>query len=197
MEDVIVLHLKTQKGFNDIPVRNNVWDMLLSTCVTYSYNRNEYKLWTHLNQKNLISYLNGNKLVGFNHIRFDLRVLLGKEIEILDDFSVKCDNFSCINSDIFVNIQKALCQVDTFSKLNACLHKSPIEKSVYSLTSIAQATLHTKIDKSKNAQELYRNKMLLELLELNLKDVRIIKQLYEFILKWRYIVNGNYDILAL
>ena len=52
--DIIVFDIETQKGFNDIPIRNNVWDLLMSTCVTYSYNKDEYKFWTYLKKDDLL-----------------------------------------------------------------------------------------------------------------------------------------------
>ena len=91
--DTIVFDLETQKSFNDIPNRNNVWDMLMSTCVTYSYNEDSYKFWTYLKKDDLLAYLNGNTLIGFNSINFDLKVLLGENMHVMDDYySVICED---------------------------------------------------------------------------------------------------------
>lgn len=197
--DTIVFDIETQKGFNDIPNRDEVWDMLLASCVTYSYNNDEYKFWTYLKKDDLLSYLNNNYLVGFNSISFDLRVLLGKNMKINDDFSVECNNFKCDNYDIYMIIQKAISAKNTYNEVIDFMRKSPtIQRGLYSLNALSIATLGNTIKKNGSggfAPELYKTKKLLELLEYNLQDVRVTKKLYDFMRKFRYVINGNYDIV--
>lgn len=202
--DTIVFDIETQKTFNDIPNRSNVWDMLLASCVTYSYQHDEYKFWTYLKKDDLLSYLNGNTLVGFNSINFDLKVLLGENTVVTEDyFSVICKdkNFECENQDIYLKIYRALSGKSRYSEVMDFMRKNPsVQKGVYSLNSIAIATLGNTIRKNGKggfAPELYKTKKLLELLQYNLQDVRVTKKVYEFINEYGYIVNGNYDIVKL
>lgn len=200
--DTIVFDLETQKSFNDIPNRNNVWDMLMSTCVTYSYNEDSYKFWTYLKKDDLLAYLNGNTLIGFNSINFDLRVLLGENMNVMDDYySVICEDkkFRCENEDIYLNIYKALSGKTRYSEVMDFMRRNPNnQRGIYSLNSIAIATLGNTIKKNGTgafAPELYKTKKLLELLQYNLQDVRVTKKLWQFIKQFGYIINGNFDIV--
>lgn len=200
--DTIVFDIETQKSFNDIPNRNNVWDLLMSTCVTYSYNEDSYKFWTYLKKDDLLAYLNGNTLIGFNSINFDLKVLLGKDMVVTEDYlSVICEdkNFKCENQDIYLKIYQALSGKYRYSEVMDFMKRNPNnQRGLYSLNSIAIATLGNTIKKNGSggfAPELYKTKKLLELLQYNLQDVRVTKKLWQFIKQFGYIINGNFDIV--
>lgn len=202
----IVFDIETQKGFNEIPNKSNVWDMLLASCVTYCYEEDEYKFWSYTKKDDLLAYLNGNKLIGFNSINFDMRCLLGPDVTINDDFTVesKSRNFKCYNVDIYLKIQQALANTGkpvTYRELMEFMKKTQhTHRGLYSLNTLAVATLGNTIKKNGKgelAPELLKQKRIIELYQYNLQDVRVTKKLYEFIKKFGYVVNGNYDIVKL
>jgi len=45
--------------------------------------------------------------------------------------------------------------------------------------------------------ELFKTSRLLELVQCNLEKLRYIKALYEFLIKFKYLINGDYDILKI
>ena len=67
----IVLDCGTQKGFNEIKDGKRTWDLLMSTAVTFDYDDNQYRFWTYLNKNDLLEYLNGNYIIGYNSITFE------------------------------------------------------------------------------------------------------------------------------
>lgn len=197
----IVFDCETQKLFNEVADRSKTWLLKMSTCVTYCYEEDQYKFWTYTNQNDLLSYLNGNLIIGFNSITFDCPLILGETCKIDAEGNVSNGKYSWSNYDIYIEIKKRLTRTvgksikETFEimKKNFSLH----EKGVYKLDSVAIATLG---DRGKNgngceAVELFKQKKILELLQYNLQDVRITKQLYDFIKKHKYVINGNFDII--
>jgi len=198
--DKIVLDIETQKMFNEISDGTKPWLLKMSVAVTYSYNNDEYKFWTYTNQDELLQYLNGNVVIGFNSINFDSPVLLGENHKLDENGNSSNGKYSWTNYDIFIEIKKRLYRTvnkpiqETFSamKKNFNIH----EKGVYKLDSIAIATLGKgKNGSGGNAVELFRQKKIIELFEYNLQDVRVTKQLYDFLKTYKYIINGNFDII--
>lgn len=198
----IVFDIETQKLFSEIKNKNNIWDLLMSTCVTYCFEDDEYKFWTYLTKDSLLEYLNGNMLIGFNSINFDLRVLLGPDTVIHDDFTVSSQskNFKCSNYDIYLNVHRAISNSSTYSSVIEFMKKNRQAPGLYSLDGIAISTLGNSIKKNGKgelAPDLFKAKKVVELFQYNLQDVRVTKKVYEFILRYKYVVNGNYDIIKL
>ena len=58
------------------------------------------------------------------------------------------------------------------------------------------ATLnHTKNGEGADAPMLFQQGRIVELFQYNLQDVRITKELFNFIQKYKYLVTGSYDII--
>lgn len=201
MNKHIVFDCETQKLFSEVTDGSKPWLLKMSTCVTYCYEDDKYKFWTYLTQNNLLSYLNGNVVIGFNSITFDCPLILGETCKIDASGNVSNEKYSWSNYDIYIEIKKRLTRTvgksvkETLEimRKNFSLH----ERGVYTLDSIAIATLG---DRGRNvsgceAVELFKQKKILELLQYNLQNVRIIKQLYDFIKEYKYAINGNFDII--
>jgi len=196
----IVYDCESQKLFEEIPDRNKIWDLLLSVAVTYCYEDDDYKFWTYNTQKDLIQYLNGNNVIGFNSIRFDNIFLLGEDCVHNEDGSCSSikHNATWKNYDIYFEIVKRIFNAagKPYSEAIVEVDKFRPPKGIYNLDSIAQATLNKK--KSGTgcmAVEYFRTKRILELVQYCQQDVRVTKQLYEFIKKNGYVVTGSYDII--
>lgn len=200
--DRIVFDCETQKLFSEIKDRTKVWDLKLSTAVTYSYKEDLYRFWTYSAQNDLIKYLSGNFVIGFNSITFDSPLLLGEKCVTSVTGQTSSDGVhSWTNFDILFECKKhlyALPKDASIAQVNEEQRKnfSVSQRGVYSLDSICTATLnHKKNGHGENAVDLFRSKRIKDLLEYNLQDVRLTKQLYDFIKKHGYLVNGAYDII--
>lgn len=201
MSKHIVFDCETQKLFSEIADGTKPWLLKMSTCVTYCYEEDQYKFWTYTNQNDLLEYLNGNIVIGFNSITFDCPLLLGENHKIDANGNSSNGKYSWSNYDIYIEIKKRLTRTvgksikETFEimKKNFSLH----EKGIYKLDSVAIATLGGKCKNGNGleAVELFKQKKIMELIQYNLQDVRITKQLYDFIKKFGYAINGNFDII--
>lgn len=196
----IVYDCESQKLFSDLEDKSKIWDLLLSTAVTYCYETDDYKFWTYNTQSELIQYLNGNQVIGFNSLRFDNHFLLGEDYSIEDDGLCRSAKLGVAwkNYDIYVEIIKVLLNIQKkpMTEVMVEVDKFRPQKGVYNLDGLAQATLnHKKSADGIQAVEFFRTKRILELIQYNQQDVRVTKQLYEFIRKNGYIINGNYDVI--
>jgi len=200
MADKIIFDCETQKLFSEIKDRSKIWDLKLSTAVTYSYKEDLYKFWTYNTQTDLLEYLNGNVVIGFNSITFDSPLLMGETHKLDDKGNSSNSKYSWTNFDILHECKKHLYAVPenaTIKEVFDIFRKNfTTGKGVYSLDGISTATLnHKKNGHGEDAVELFKTKRILELVQYNLQDVRLTKQLYDFIKKFGYLVTGSYDIV--
>lgn len=196
----IVLDCETQKKFSDILDGRRTWDLLLSTAVTYCFDDDEYRFWTVLNKNNLMEYLNGNYIIGYNSLTFDCPLLMGETHQYDENGNSSNSKYAWQNYDIYIEIKKRLLKTkdkpikETFEALKKSFKLS--DRGVYTLKSVAIATLNRLNYKDYgDSTELFKQKKILDLVESNLQNTRIVKQLYQFVQKYRYIINGNYDII--
>lgn len=199
----IVFDAETQKLFSDLKDRSKIWDLKLSVATTYEYELDFYKFWTVNQQTELLEYLNGNIVIGFNSIGFDNPLIMGETHKLDEKGNSSNGKYSWINYDLLIEIKKKLYAIPDGTAIQEVFNIfrknfSPADKGVYKLESIAKATLnHGKNGDGGNAVELFRSKKILELVNYNLQDVRITKQLYDFIKTYKYCLNGNYDVIAM
>lgn len=196
----IVLDCGTQKGFNEIKDGKRTWDLLMSTAVTFDYDDNQYRFWTYLNKNDLLEYLNGNYIIGYNSITFDCPLLLGEKHKIDENGNFSNDKYQWTNFDLFIEIKKRLFKTvnqpisKTFEAMKK--HFNIAEKGVYTLSSVSIATLgNIKNLMKDDSIELFKQKKIIELIQYNLQQTRMIKELYEFLKRQKYIINGNFDII--
>ncbi|MEM4260771.1 MAG: hypothetical protein QXG00_06035 [Candidatus Woesearchaeota archaeon] len=202
-KDIIVTDVETQKLPDEVEGGwKNIEGMGISSCVTYSYNKNVYKFWgsTTTEHKNLLEYLNGNIVVGFNTINFDTKLILGNSRILSEDGITRNKKYYFYNFDIFCEIWKQIYKtkncIEALEKQKR--DKNSHVKNVWNLDQISKNTLGNtccKTENGKTAPEKFKLGLIKELFEYNLQDVRTEKNLYEFVLKYRYIVNGTFDIV--
>lgn len=203
-KDTVVLKCDVQKTYSEISKKSNVWELLLSVASTYSYNENRYRFWTGKDKDKLISYLNNKHVICFNGIQFDLPLLLGKHTwDPTFIVALQEKGFICFVTDLFIRAMMIIYKENVYSeKLFDKMSKHPLTNfSCYSLTNIAECTLNVKIQKdyisNTKSVELFKTSRLLELVQCNLEKLRYIKALYEFLIKFKYLINGDYDILKI
>jgi hypothetical protein len=71
---------------------------------------------------------------------------------------------------------------------------------MWNLDSIAKATLGGTCGKSGDgalAPQLYKDGKIIELFQYNIQDVRVEKTLFEYIQKFKQLINGKYDVVKI
>ena len=203
IKDVIVLKCETQKSKNELSKPYHIWDMLLSVATTYSYATDTYKIWTFNNKDKLIDYLKESCVVCYNGVKFEFPLLLGEDYNCDSTYLVesKKHNFTCCCVDIFYQILQSIYRVAMYSEVKDMCNKHPLGNlTSYSLYNVYCNTLNKQIPKNiydVKSIEMFKNKRILELVEYNMFKLRFVKKLYEHIVRYGYIVNGDYDIVKL
>ncbi len=205
MDNLIVYDVET-KGL--IEAQNKIFELGIGVAVTYSYKENSYRIWgdTHEEHVALLNYMNGATCVTFNGVGFDSRVLLGNDRKILPNGSTTGNPFGderewgWKNFDMFVEIWKAIFQtknvVEAMEKQKTA--RQYHVKGLFNLDNIVKNTLGGSIRKLSNgitAVDHYKEGNLVKLHEYCVQDVRVERQLFEFVRDRKYIVAGNFDIV--
>ena len=199
MKPFIVMDCESQKLVDDVPGKwNNVYGQGLSSAVTYDSQSDLYLFWDKDQRDSLCKYLNGKLVVTYNGIHYDSKLLLGDNRIIEPDGSTKNDKYGWFNSDIYAGIWRNILGMDRnqYPELMVAIRKQKFEKHVFDLHSVSQSTLnHTKSGDGAMAPTLFQTGKIFELLQYNMQDVRITRQLFDFIMKYRYIVTGKGDVV--
>jgi hypothetical protein len=204
----IVYDIETRNTTDEVGGWNHVFEMGIATCVTYSYNENLYRFWDHTEKdhRKLLDYMNGCIAVGFNTINFDSKVLLGNNRKLLPNGSTagnpfgESKQYGWKNFDIFAEIWRTIFKTNNI--VDALRQQGEAKQfhvsGLFTLDSLAQNTLGgycMKTTNGKTAPAKFKMGMLKELWEYNLQDVRTEKELFEFIRKYKYIINGQFDMV--
>jgi len=152
-ENIIVIDLETQKGFQDVG-RDKHHRLKISVAGIYRYDTNEYLTFEEKDVLSLEPIIKSASLIiGFNIVHFDLPVLAPY-------LFTSVDNLPAL--DLLLEIEKARGHRVT-------------------LDSVAEATLKkSKSGTGKDAIELFRQGKMDELKRYCLDDVRITKEIYEY-----------------
>ena len=155
MKHIVYFDLETQKSAEEVGGWHRVRDMRMSVGVTFSTQRNGYRVYGEKEVDALIEELRrADLVVGFNHIRFDYEVLHGYTVLDLGEVASSLD--------LLVELQKTL------------NHR-------LTLDSVASATLGTeKTADGLQALKWFREGRLLEIAEYCCYDVKITKMVHEF-----------------
>lgn len=200
--DTVVLKCESQKPFNTLKNKSNVWELMPSIMTTYSYGENRYRIWTNNSVDKLLQYISDKNIVCFNGTRFDLPLITGKKFDN-DSYILEIPNTKnrCVVTDLFMHILHVIYKTNSYVGVCVCMNKKPImNMQSYSLYNVYCNSLNKKVDKRLydiKTTDLFQNKKILELIEINLLKLRMVKELYEFVLKNRYIVNGDFDIVKI
>lgn len=152
-ENMIVIDLETQKGFQDVG-RDKPHLLKISVAGIYRYDTDEFLA---IEEKDVFTLepiiKNASLIIGFNIIHFDLPVIAPYLFTSIDQLPTL---------DLLVEIEKVLG------------HRVTLE-------SVAEATLkRSKSGSGRDAIELYRQGKIEELKRYCLDDVRITKEIYEY-----------------
>jgi len=196
-QNVIVYDLEIQED-PAVVGWENTFELKMSSCVAYSYATKQYHFFGHTDEERIrcLEFLNGATCVTFNGIKFDSKVLLGNDRRVSPlgetcniSKSVTEPVYSWKNFDIYMKILLKLTKNTDCT--NVMDNKAYHGKGLYSLDTMCTKTLGI----SKNgdgalAPKLFKDGKFYELLQYNLQDVRMTKQLFEFIQEHKYALNG-------
>ena len=152
----IVLDLETQKDFAEVGGRNGYHKLRVSLCVIYSYEQDEYLCFDEKNLTKLGEILQAADLIiGYNIKQFDFQVLQPY-------FNFSLENVPAL--DMLEEVEKVLG------------HRIRLE-------AIAQATLGAgKSGSGLHAIQLWRQGRIEELKSYCQNDVKLTRELYDFVL---------------
>lgn len=195
---LIAYDIETQKLAQHVPGGwDNIYGMGVASAVTYNFQNDLYQFWN--DSEKLCQYLNGNIALGYNSISFDSKVLLGNDRIIELNGITKNEKYSWQNIDIYAEMWRNILNLDksNYPLILQKIKETRIPPGVFGLGPVSEATLKiSKSGKGELAPMLFQQGKIFELLEYNLRDVQVTKELYLFIKKYRYVVNGNYDIIS-
>jgi hypothetical protein len=206
MDNLIVYDVETKDLISD---QNKIFNLGIAVAVTYSYKENAYKVWGDKEEdhKKLLEYLNGATCITFNGISFDSKVLLGDNRTVSEAGTTRGNPFGdkeygWKNFDMFTEIWKAIFKTKNVNEAYEQQKRAKQfhVKGLFNLDNIVQNTLGGTVKKLANgitAVDHYKNNNLKKLHEYCMQDVRVERELFEFVRKYRYIVAGNYDIVKL
>jgi len=213
VEDTVILKCETQKSFKDIPSKGHVWDLLMSVASTYSYKEDMYRFWTYTKKDELLNYLRCKNVVGYNCVSFDLPLVIGSQYDCDPTYIINLrdktkevedpnrNKYFCVCSDIYMKELELIYKVNTYDKVRDKIFRNPItNKAAYSLYNVYVSTIGRAIPVkvlSINPNELFNARNILGLMEFNMFKLRLVKQLYEYILRHHYIINGEFDVLRM
>lgn len=171
----------------------NFEGMGFASAVVYSYDKDRYYFFLHLKGlTKLTEFLHKNRVITFNGIRFDSKIMLGKNRKIFSNkklagLFVAGKGTIWEEYDIFVQCLKSV-----FKLKNDIIAYKRISPGGLALNNIAKATINMeKSGNGANAPILYQQKKYDDLLSYNLQDVRLTRKLYDFIAENRFIYNKN------
>lgn len=200
--EYIVYDIETKKLANEVEGGwSNIYGMGMASGVAWSSKTDEFHFFGSEESEvdRMSELLNDKVAVTFNGITFDSKVLLGNDRTIEDDGSTRNGKYGWKNIDIFMAMwRRILAFKGTVPELIEAQKKAGFrKKGVYNLDSILWATMRIKKNGSGlDAPRLYQEGKTRELLQYNLQDVKCERDLYQFIKKYRYLVNGEYDIVT-
>jgi hypothetical protein len=173
------------------------WDnpegMGFASAVTYSYEDDQYRFWLGaLQQRDLCHFLSGKTAVTFNGVKFDSRVLLGNDRVCEGDltYCVHIPECAWHNCDLLLEYVRERFNDADVAAAEKRLGDKTIHDGTFGLDGLAEGTLHRrKTGHGAHAPMLYRTGNYAELLAYNLQDVRLTKELFNFIRKFGYCVD--------
>lgn len=194
----------------DVEIANEVksvpggWDnpeaMGFGSGVVYGKMENRYWFFLHDEGKEaMIRLLNGKHVVSFNGIKFDSRVVLGNDRGLFPgEAMVMNGGRAWANYDILAEYVASRFNLKDVGEAEKKLGDRAIHDGTFNLDALCKATLRmAKSGHGADAPILYQKGQFAELLQYNLHDVRITRNLYEHILKYGYVADGSLRVVYL
>lgn len=202
--DYVVFDLEIKKTIDELP---NGWEdkhlMGVSSGVAWDNLAERWLIFDDHNLAQLIERLSSAKLVvGFNHIRFDYRVLegaVGSDADFMIDRPVIQTGAFRKDGEFFYNqedVEKL--DFDILLEIWKALGKGPVfnrdTHGYFGLDAVARQTLGLDMGKTghgAHAPVLFQEGRLAKLMEYNLQDVKLTRDLFRFARKHGYVLTKD------
>lgn len=199
MVDTIVYDLEISKTIEEAGGWECHNNMGLGSAVAYSFNQDRYFFYLHNSDKQkLIELLNGNRVITYNGIRFDSKVLLGENriIETTDSgvgivVYNKARTVKWLELDLYLQILKS--QYNLTEDFRAVGRFPKGGKGGLKLDGVTKSTLgveQCKTSSGSEAPKMYKAGDYATLLEYNLQDTILTRKLYDFVCKNNFIKDA-------
>lgn len=173
--------------------------MGMSTCVVYDPDLRCYLFFEgDEGRKLLLETLNRERTLSFNGLRFDTKVLLGNDRELIphSDGSVTVvdpvNNVRWKEYDLLYLVIKSKFELESHDDVMNKLNDPSIHKGLFNLVVLCRNTIGVnKLGEGAMAMQLYRERRMDQLFQYNLQDVRMLKQLFQFVKKYGYVIDGT------
>jgi DEAD/DEAH box helicase domain-containing protein len=154
MKNIVYFDLETQKSADEVGGWGNIRDMRMSIGVTFSTQRNSYRIYSEKQVDDLVTeLLRADLVIGFNHLNFDYEVLHGYTVVDLKQVPAL---------DLLLELQKTI------------NHR-------LSLDAVAVSTLGVeKTSEGLQAIKWFREGKLLDIAEYCCYDVKITRLVHEY-----------------
>lgn len=165
---------------------NNPEAMGFGTAVVWSYFTNQYFFFAPNQKDSLIEILKENKVISFNGIKFDNRVVLG------NDYGKGKQLWG--NIDLLLEVIQGKYFLPSVAEAEAKLGDKEVHDGSVGLDGLAEGTLGLhKTGHGSHAPQLIKEGRWSEVFAYKLQDVRLTKQLYEFAVRYGYLIDrkGN------
>jgi len=193
LDNCVVYDVEVVRGSDEIP---GGWDdpegMGFASGVTYDYETDLFDFYLHDAGLEAIRRKLSNRIaVSFNGVKFDSRVIMGNNRGVNEGFTVSPGGgYLWANFDILLEYIKSRFQYKTVGQAEERLGDKKIHDGTFSLDALGKGTFGKgKTGHEANAPILYQAKQYDQLLAYNLQDVRLTKELFDFIRKYGYVID--------
>lgn len=202
MKNLIVYDVEVLRGPSEVPGEwQNPEKMGFASAVAYVYATDQYHFFLHSDsRRNLCSLLHDQRGISFNGVKFDSRVLLGndREFNLLENTVGNREVAFWSEYDILLEYIRTRFALPDVAAAEAKLGDKTIHDGSFSLDGLAEGTLSlNKTGHGAKAPELYRQGKYAELLAYNLNDVRLTRKLFDFVMKYGFLVDRKGRVVYL
>jgi len=164
--------------------------MGFGSAVVYDCKKDLYVFFGPKEKKPLIESLYGHKVISFNGIEFDNKVVLGNDYD---------KNVFWQDYDILIEVCRSWFGLDSIKEAEEKYGKNTVHgKGIISLDGLAQGTLGLrKTGTSAYAPELIKASKWADLFAYNLNDVRLIWKLFCHIRTYGYLLDRNHKYISI
>lgn len=165
---------------------NNPWEMGFGTAVVFDFSKNLYLFYGPEQKTTLVYYLKSKKVISFNGVKFDNRVLIAPD-SYIPDLDVPWSNV-----DLLIEVVRAKFGASSVEEAEEKYGRSDVHNGSIGLDGLSKGTLGmSKSGHGARAPELIREGKWAEVFAYNLHDVRLTVLLYDFAKTYGYLVDGD------
>ena len=186
---MIFYDIETLKGPDEV---EDGWDnpeaMGFGSAVAYDSVSDLYHFFSQDKSSDLVDLLRNQTVVTFNGVKFDNRVLLGN--------NYRRHELLWRDEDLLLWVIQYKFSLDSVAEAESLLVSREVHDGSISLNGLAKGTLQKKkTSHGSQSPIMIREKRWSELWQYNLQDVRLLRQLREFLDRYKFLVDGKGSVI--